>query len=112
MNNSTDYFEELEALLKSNLSVRKKHETLFSLLKRFVNAQTSLLSTDYTGLAAQLYALCKIYQFPLTEIDLIRRRAINIAQKKKRLQMHYFYSPYKKQPNSSDASPTALYRYY
>lgn len=84
MNNSTDYFEELEALLKSNLSVRKKHETLFSLLKRFVNAQTSLLSTDYTGLAAQLYALCKIYQFPLTEIDLIRRRAINIAQKKEK----------------------------
>ena len=70
------YDEELALACDEQLKVRVRYTMLYSLLKRICIDKTKEFSTDYSGLFARLYAVCKHYGLPHLVVDRFRRNAL------------------------------------
>ena len=70
------YDEELASACNQQLKIRVRYTMLYSLLKRVCIEKTKEFSTDYSGLFARLYAVCKHYGVPHAAADRFRRNAL------------------------------------
>ena len=70
------YDEELALACDEQLKVRVRYTMLYSLLKRVCIDKTKEFSTDFSGLFARLYAVCKHYNLPHAVADRFRRNAL------------------------------------
>ena len=70
------YDEELASACNQQLKIRVRYTMLYSLLKRVCIEKTKEFSTDYSGLFARLYAVCKHYDLPHAAADRFRRNAL------------------------------------
>lgn len=70
------YDEELALACDEQLKVRVRYTMLYSLLKRVCIEKTKEFSTDFSGLFARLYAVCKHYNLPHAAADRFRRNAL------------------------------------
>ena len=70
------YDEELALACDEQLKVRVRYTMLYSLLKRVCIDKTKEFSTDFSGLFARLYAVCKHYNLPHAAADRFRRNAL------------------------------------
>ena len=59
------YDEELVSACNEQLKIRVRYTMLYSLLKRVCIEKTKDFTTDYSGLFARLYAVCKHYDLPM-----------------------------------------------
>ena len=70
------YDEELALACDEQLKVRVRYTMLYALLKRVCIDKTKEFSTDFSGLFARLYAVCKHYNLPHAAADRFRRNAL------------------------------------
>ncbi len=70
------YDDELSVACSEQLKLRVRYTMLYSLLKRICIEKTKDFSTDYSGLFARLYAVCKHYGLPHAAADRFRRNAL------------------------------------
>ena len=70
------YDEELALACNEQLKVRVRYTKLYSLLQRVCIEKTKDFSTDFSGLFARLFAVCKHYGLPHAAADRFRRNAL------------------------------------
>ena len=70
------YDEELASACNEQLKIRVRYTLLYSLLKRVCIEKTKDFTTDFSGLFARLYAVCKHYHLPHVAADRFRRNAL------------------------------------
>ncbi|MBO5699045.1 MAG: AAA family ATPase [Bacteroidaceae bacterium] len=75
--------QEIQEICTAPLKIKVRYTKLYSLLQRVCLAETEHLSTDFSGLFARLYFVCKQKNIPLEQIDKFRRNALLILRGKK-----------------------------
>ena len=75
--------QEIYDICSAPLKTKVRYAKLYNLLQRVCLEKTEHLTTDFSGLFARLYFVCKQHNIPLTTIDQFRRDALLILKGKK-----------------------------